>query len=256
MRLTYVIAIGLLVISSSTWGQEQNNNLKDFNDFLGQEKATALNSAVESFDQFLMANYPDLDNQSNRTREFLEYIQKNFDPDSTWNLLNNRNQKIISDFESSGLRKEIWLYGYEEYEPQYDIYEILPPEEEDTSNIQVIDARDLENIFGDETISISNIDSAEIVRQEKEMEERMRNSLHFNSYGQYFYALAKFNLNDTSIQYYVEVKILMADISPVLIASGFLHQEVDFENPFIKRILVTELYYWIMKRDIERKEKR
>jgi hypothetical protein len=44
----------------------------------------------------------------------------------------------------------------------------------------------------------------------------------------------------------------MSDISPVLIASGLLGQEVDFEHPFIKRILVTEFYYWIMKSAIER----
>jgi hypothetical protein len=255
MKLTHIIIFGLLVISCSTSSQPRNNDLKDFNDFLGKEKANALNAAVKTFDQFLKTNYSDFDNQTERTKAFLEYLQENFKPDSTWNLPTKRNLMIISEFESSELRKEIWIYGYEEYEPQYDIYEILPPEEKDTSTIQDLGDLDLDDLFEEEIIPISNIDSADIERREKEMDERMRNSLHFNSYGQYLYALTKYTLNDTIIQGYVDVKILVGDISPALIASGLLSQEIDFENPFIKRILVTEFYYWIMKWDIERKEK-
>ena len=253
MKLNYIIVIGLLAISCSTPSQEKNNNLKEFNEFLGQVKADALNSAVESFDQFLKTNFPD--NESERTEAFLEYMQENLEPNSTWNLPTKINKKIISEFESSGLRKEIWIYGYEEYEPQYDIYEVFPLEETDTSDIQNLGELDLDVLIEEEIIPISNIDSAEIARREKEMEERMRNSLHFNNNGQFLYGLAKFNLSDTTIQGYIDAKIVAGDISPVLIASGLLSQNIDFEEPFIKRILVTEFYYWIMKWDIERKEK-
>lgn len=253
MKPIHIIIFGLLAFSCSSWSKEKNNDLKGFNDFLGKEKASALNSAVESFDQFLRTNYSDFDNQSKRTKAFLEYVQANFELDSTWNLPTKRIQKIISDFETSGLRKEIWVYGYEDYQPQYDIYEILHPEEKDTSNIQDLGELDLDFIE-EEIIPLSNIDSAEIARHEKEMEERIKNSLHFNNYGQFLYALAKHTLKDTTIQEYVNVKIIAGDISPVLIASGLLSQEIDFEDPFIKRILVTELYYGIMIWDIKRKE--
>jgi hypothetical protein len=253
MKLNHIIAIGLLAISCSTLSQEKNKDLKEFNDFLGQEKANALNSAVESFDQFLMTNFPD--NEAERTEAFLEYVQENFEPKSTWSLPTKRNKKIISEFESSGLRQEIWVYGYEEYEPQYDIYELLPPEQPDTSDIQNLGELDLDELFEEDIIPISNIDSAEIARREKELEERIKNSLHFNNYGQYLYALAKFNLSDTTVQEYVDAKVVAGNISPVLIASGLLSQNIDFKDSFIKRILVTEFYYWIMKWDIERKEK-
>ena len=256
MKFNYVIIIGLLSISCSTWSQEKNNYLKDFDDFLGQDKATALNSAVESFEQFLKTNYPDLDNQSKRTRAFLEYHQNNFEPDATWNLPTKRNQKIISDFEESGLRKEIWIYGYEEYEPKYDIYEILHPEEQDTSIIQDPGDFDLYDPYDEEILPLSNIESAEIARHEKEMKDRIRNSLHFNSYGQYLYALTKYTLNDTTIQHYVEVKVLVGNTPSGVIASGLLSQGIDYDNPFIKRILIAEFYYWIMKWDTERQEKK
>lgn len=255
MKLIYIITIGLFAISCSTWSQEKNSNLKDFNDFLGRDKMIALNSAVESFDLFLKTNYPDSDNQSKRTRAFLEFLHENSEPDSTWNLPTKTNQKIVSDFETSGLRKEIWLYGYEEYEPKYDIYEILPPDEQDTSNIQDLGEIDFE-LIEEEIIPLPNIDSVERAKREKEMEERIKNSLHFNDYGQYLYALTKYTLKDTTIQDYVYVKILPGDISPVLIAAGLLSQEIDFEDPFIKRILVTEFYYRIMKWDIKRQEKK
>jgi hypothetical protein len=260
MKLTYIIIIGLIAISCSTWSQEKDSDLKAFNDFLGQDKTTALNAAVKSFDHFLKTNYSDFDNQTKRTKAFLEYLQENFEPDSTWNLPTKRNQKIIFDFEASELRKEIWIYDYEEYEPKYDIYKILPPEEQDTTNIQDLGELDLDDLIEEEIIPILNIDSAEIARREKEIarreketEERIRNSLHFNNYGQYLYALAKYNVNDTTIQEYVDAKVVGGDFSPVLIASGLLSQKIDFEDPFIKRILVTEFYYWIMKWDIERK---
>jgi hypothetical protein len=125
---------------------------------------------------------------------------------------------------------------------------------QDTST-QVIGELDLD-LIEEEIIPISNIDSVEIERHQKEMDERIRNSLHFNSYGQYLYALAKYNLSDTTIQGYVEAKLAARNIDPSLIASGLLSQEIDFEDPFIKRILVADFYYWIMNWDIERKEKK
>ena len=117
--IPHIIAIGILAISCSTVSQDKNSNLKQFNDFLGQDKANALNSGVESFDQFLKTNFPG--KELKRIKLFLEYLQKNLGPDSIWNLPTKRNKKIIAEFESSGLRKEIWVYGFEEYEPQYDI---------------------------------------------------------------------------------------------------------------------------------------
>jgi hypothetical protein len=257
MKLNYIIAIGLLAISCSTVSDEKDSNLNEFNDFLGKDRANALNSAVESLDQFLETNYSDFDNQTNRTKAFLEYFQENSKPDSSWYLPTKQIQKIISDFETSGLRKEIWVYGYEEYEPKYDIHNILPTEEEemDTSNIHELG--EIEFVFSeDEIIPLSNIDTAEITRREKEMKERIRNSLHFNNYGQYLYALAKYNQSDTTIQKYVDNKILAGGHAPFLIASGLLNQKIDFENPFVKRILVTEFYFWIMTWDIERNEKK
>jgi hypothetical protein len=215
-----------------------------------------LNSAVESFEQFLKTNFPDFDNESKRIKAFLEFLQKNSQPDSNWNLPTSRNQEIISDFETSGFRIETWIYGYEENEAKYDISEILPAEEKDTSIYHELGDIDFDNLVEEGIMPISNIDSAEIARQETEMEERIRNSVRFNSNGQYLYALAKYTLEDTTIQNYVEVKILVTDISPAIIASGLLSQEIDFDNPFLKRILVMEFYYWIMKWDINRKEKK
>jgi hypothetical protein len=167
MKLTCIVTLGLLMISFSTYSQDKNSDLKDFNNFLGQKKAIALNTAVESFDQFLKANFSTFENQSERTKAFLEYLQENFELNPTWKLSTHRNKKIISNFEASGLRKEIWLYGYEEFEPKYDIYEILPPRQHRNSKTLNLGEIDYDDLFKDELVPISNIDTAEIARRGK-----------------------------------------------------------------------------------------
>ncbi len=89
--------------------------------------------------------------------------------------------------------------------------------------------------------------------REKEMLERLKNSPQTNIYGEFLYGIAKFAPNDSVVQGYVEVKVLAGDISPLLIVSALLEHKIDFDEPFIKRVILAEIYYWIMKRDIEGK---
>ncbi len=253
MRLIYVVLIVFLSISCSRRSQETDIALEKFNHFLGSDKAMALNSAVESFDLFLKTNFLNFDNQSERVKVFLEYIQHHYEADSSWQFPTDKNQKIILDFEVSNLRKEIWTYGYEEYNPKYCIYEVLPSAQQSRSNVKSLG--EIDDSLVEETIPISYIDSVKIVRQEKEMEEKLQNIHYFNINGQYLYALTKYNLNDTVIREYVDVKVIAGDISLDLLASGLLKHKINYENPFIKRILVVEFYYWIMKWDLERQGK-
>lgn len=78
--------------------------------------------------------------------------------------------------------------------------------------------------------------------------------LYFRVDSQYFYALTKFTLQDTIIQSYIEAKSAMPDSSPMALAMGLLDLEINYEDPFIKRILFTEFYYDFMRWDIKRKE--
>lgn len=252
MKLNHILSIALLAISCPAQCQDKYNNLKGFNDFLGPDKADVLNSAVQSFDRFLLINFS-LD-ASTSTIEFLKYIQDNSAPDSSWALPTERNKTIVSEFESSGLRKEIWIYGDEEFEAQYDIHEILLPKEHEPADIHYVGELALDL---DEELIIPNseIDTADIASRKKEMDERRRNTPRVNHSGRYLYALTKFSPDDSILHEYINAKVFGSNISPNLLASVLLSPATDFEDPFIKRIIVTELYYGIMLWDIERKEK-
>lgn len=251
MKLNYIITLGLFVISCSSPAQKETNTIDEFNAFLGQEKAAALTAAVESFDLFLEANFPS--NEGKSTEAFLEYYYMGNTPDATWIFQTNQNKEILSAFESSGLRKEIWKYGYEEYESHYNINEILPPEEKGNSETEYLGELDIDIIY-EEIVPLIIRDSSEVARRDKEIAERKRNSLRVNSNGQYLYALAKYTLPDTLIEAYIGVNLFENRISPVIFASVFLDAEINYEDPFIKRILVTEFYYDLMQWDIKRKE--
>lgn len=254
MRITITIFIGLVLIGSSVFGQNTTkNDIQGFNKFLGKEKANVLNAAVESFEQFLKKNYSEFDSQSMRTEAYLRQIENNFESDSSWIFSTSRNKKIIEDFETSGLRKEIWVYGYEDYEPKYDIYDLLTPGETDTTITHDTVELDLD-LIEEEIIPLSNIDSVEIAKRKKEMEEKRRNSLHFNTHGEFLFALTKYTSGDTFMQEYADMKAYDGNISPVIIASGLLRQEINFNDPFMKRILVTEFHFGLMKWNIEQKE--
>ncbi len=252
MRKTFILLIALLLFESLVFGQQRSkNDIQAFNSFLGKEKAKALNAAVASFDQFLLKNYGNLNSCSSRTKAFLEQIDNLNEPDSLWTFETEKNIKIIETFETSGLRKDIWLYENEEYESKYNIHEFLKPEAQDSIPITNLGELDIDLIEA-EIIPITEIDSAAIARFDKEMEERNKNLLLSNARGKFFYGLAKFNSSDSLILDYVEATGF--NISPAVIAGGFLDQDINFEEPFIKRIVAVEFYFWIMKWDIARKE--
>lgn len=250
-KVKNTICILLLLL----WGfltncqKSPKSDIKNFNDFLGKEKAKAFNEAIKSFDKFLETNFPNQDNQSDKTKKFLKQFLNSDSPDSSWIFRTKRNKKILEQLESSGLRKEIWIYGKENYDEKYNIYDLINPFKNDSSQ-----SLGKVEIIEDEIIPIPRpaIDSTELARLEKERDEQYNNLLMTNEKGEILYGLAKFANNDSIVQKYVEVKLIAGDISPSLVASAFLSQIKDFENPFIKRMIFVELYYWIMKWDVEK----
>ena len=253
MKNTIYILIFFLLGFLTNCHKSPKSDIENFNEFLGKEKATALNEAIESFDNFLETNFPKQDNQSDRTKEFLKQFLNSDSPDSSWIFTTNRNKRIIEQLESSGLRKEIWIYGNENYDEKYNIHDLINPFENDSSQ-----SLGKAEIIEDEIIPIQRpeIDSTELARIEKERDEQYNNLLMTNEKGEFLYGLAKFANNDSIVHEYVEVKLIAGDISPSLVASAFLSQIKDFENPFIKRMIFVELYYWMMKWNIEINEKK
>ncbi len=226
--------------------------LEDFNKFLGEERALVLQDAVDCFDQFLVNNYPYADNKTERIASFLEQIADHNEPDNSWLFDQDCNEKIIGSFESTGLRKEICLYEYESYESENEFSEVLPPPlPVDTMNIKDLGELNLD-LIEEDIIPISNIDREKQVKIQEEQEERNERSLNSNGEGDYIFALLKFSPQESFVYEYAQAARDENRISAGVLANGFLFGTADYEDPFVRRLLVTEFYYWLIT--LERKK--
>jgi hypothetical protein len=250
MRRTLFFILTLLQISVLSLGQETAEvEFEKFNAFLGAEKAAILNDAVDSFDRFLLTNYPDLDTPRDRSMAFLKQIAQHNEPKESWILETERNAKIIESFESTGLQKEIWLYGYENYEFKHDFSKVLPPSKPaDTSLIRDLGALNLD-LIEEDIVPIHKFDSAEVARIEKEWEEKRLNSLRTNSQGDFLYGLLKYAPKDSFTHGVAVAEHEEGNISPGVVSNGFLENVDNYDDPFVKRLMVTEFYFWIMNWD-------
>jgi len=91
--------------------------------------------------------------------------------------------------------------------------------------------------------------------QNKLLVAKMDSNLSFNPYGQFLYGLAKQNQNDTLIQKYVDIRRLAGDLSYYHLFDIYSQKDIDFNNPFIKRMFVVDFYLDLVRWDINRKEK-
>ena len=107
-----ILLILLIIVFANCQSQ---NNIEAFDKQLGHEKAEAFNSAISSFQEFLILNYPNIDNENKRIKEFLKTIIHSENIKANFKVNKELCAKVVNKWESSGLRKEIWLYPYEEY---------------------------------------------------------------------------------------------------------------------------------------------
>ena len=251
-QLTALLIIILFYGCQTTSLDTNDNNFKGFNDFLGQEKANALDQVVNSFDTFLATNFPDKETQGERTLAFLQKLSITFTPDTSWIFDTKKNIKIIKKLESSGIRKEILLYEYEDYIQKYFISNLYLKKGEDSmTEALMVEEEIIEEIVLN--IGLDTTGEAERRRRDKEMEEKYDSALWFNVFGQFLYGLARFTQKDSLIQGYVQDRICMGRGPFWFLIPSYMESEIDYDSPFIKRMLVADLYIELLQWDIERK---
>ncbi|TLX72409.1 hypothetical protein E9993_17905 [Labilibacter sediminis] len=202
---------------------QRQNDIEAFDKLLGYEKAEAFNSAVSSFQEFLVLNYSNIDNENERISEFLKTIihSDNIKADFIFNK--ELCAKVVNDWETSGLRKEIWLYQDEKYTSP--IYGEVTIEEEVipiTRNVEI----------ETDTIDLSTY-------------------LESNTYGLFLYGLEKYASKDKVILDYVDSKRAMGDIYYKPVAESIYKLKIKYNEPFFMRILIVEFYYDLMSLAIE-----
>lgn len=181
-------------------------------------------------------------------------------PDTSWTLDPENDNRLVNLFENSGLRKEIWLYGYEEYAPNYDLSKILDinaifssPEKYSPVNLR----SDSELISEAECLSkIESYDYDSLLESLKIQRERRKNSLYPNEYGKYIQGLIRYSEDDSYASSFAELQLQMT-VSPCTLVSSLIEfngSKVDLSDPFIKRIVVVELYSPIIYNEVLEKK--
>ncbi len=207
MKTSYFSFLFILCFSCSP----KISELEEFNKVLGEEKAKALDELIVSFQEFLDINYTEGD-LGEKTKEFLMDNSNYKFPQ--WKFEKLSNKRILEKIEQSGLRKELYLYEFENYEAEYNIADLLRNNTNDTSNLEYSEP------IEEEIIPITPYSkSIEIDRNEND------NMQKFNIRGKFLYSLAKQFPKDTMIVQYVDIKIVAGDISPSLMSGGFLMGE-------------------------------
>jgi len=246
MRLIISFLFLFLCVScfkdSSQIRKSSKNDLKGFKEFLGLEKSKADDLLIMSFDQFLMDNFPNEKNQNQRTKRFLEFLKT---PDSLGfkniNFKSSLNKESITQLSKSELRPEIWLLQseYNSYHQKYNVEDLYLNMKADEKVVELGELVLPQNIpiQPDNATAISD-EALKYLPKQKVMDNQFR----VNYKGDYFYGLALFSPNDANIQEYIQAIIKVGDLSPSITASGFLKRFDNFEEPFIKRVLILEYF--------------
>ena len=252
MKNITLTILTFLLSSAILFGQK--NDLAGFETFLGSEKVEAINMLEKSFDSFLVANFPSQKTMDDKTKKFLQIIKETGEIEENWKFNSSLNSRIIKKIESSGLRKEFWTYGYENYIPFYyhqfliDSIKSINPD----TNLHIDSNALMKQYTVDEEIIpiINSTDSVEGMTH-KEWSDSL---LEFNWRGQYLFAIERYSFNDKVIDEYIDAKIAGGNISPSLMASGLMYHDSDLTEPLVKRIILMEIYYGMIKWNLKDKK--
>lgn len=229
---------------------------KSFDALLGKEKSLVFDKAVESFEQFLDENFKDLPSDAEQIKKFLEYYKHNdFSPNPNWKYDTLRNQEVLMKFESSGLRKEIWLKNAEKYKPVYNLdkFKAFYAPKDNTKNDAEIEIDMEVPETSNEKIS-ENANRENTINNHKAGSGESIEKVHFNLEGAYILGLWKFYRSNAIVGKYIELSVKTKGLSPYIIVNGFLdlYSMKDFNDPAIKKILVAEIYYFLLSKDIDK----
>lgn len=235
MRITLILYLLILYGCSGKQTEQEIFYME-----LGPKKASSFKLLMDSYEQFLESNYPDKKSFGERTTEFLNQILKDSLP-VTFDSLNA--VRLLAELDKSGLRQDIYLYQKENYNQVYDIDQFLP--EQEPSEIDLSEVHDdFEDIFPIDTIELSEEQKQLNLKREKNLDEYIRNRPYPNEKGLFLYGLSKSMRSDTNFIAYCQIKREGLDVSPTLIANGYLNNltEADYERWENKIPLAVDIY--------------
>lgn len=235
--------IFVIVIAAFTLGcaDECEEDYEKFENFMEPQGTRMLKILNHSFDTLLQSIYADIPEFEERLAIFLEdySAQNDFPRKFSSDSSGFRNLKLL--LESSGLRKDVYLYEDEFYENKFDLNEFLT-ESEEPEYVEDLGPLDLERIEA-EIHADNTAKGIEIAEDYPDsvylFEERPELSFYMNPHGKFWYGLGKYSCNVHIFEIIESVKNVNR-ISLGVVAGGM--QGSDFSNPFIKEAIMAQFY--------------
>lgn len=240
MRQLYIILIfGFFNCKS------QQTEYKVFLNELGTQKEQAYKYLAKSFEQFLKLNYPKEQSLGEQTRAYLLDVQtavyQGVPTKYRYDSLSS--VALLQDLEKSGLRKDLFIYGFEinDY-PGYDIEQFLDEEDWPISDSIEVDTN-FEDII---KVELTDEEILSLKKKDSIMLDNYKFKPQVNQNGLFLYALAKSMKADASFIGYVELKTygMMSSLSNL--SDGYLknYSDKDLEVWYRQLTLIIEIFYY------------
>jgi hypothetical protein len=215
MKRTLLVSLIILLLASCKMSRNEAEQIEEFYTVFNQEQREAFELAVESFDRFLDMNFQDKNRKADILMVFLTQITDSA-AKAEWKFEKEKISEVLRQFEASGLRKEIWLYGFEK----------------ESEMNEVID------LFGDKAGVVQSIDSLKF----------------FNAFGAYLQGLLNIRKPSELVIDYAEAKYVAGFFSTELMAEALLTglKENLNETEILKRIIIAEFYFDLLQLHFER----
>ncbi|MCE7990873.1 MAG: hypothetical protein HEP71_02795 [Roseivirga sp.] len=219
-----------VMINAQTRIVEQEK--KVFENELGSERIEALNSLVESFNLLLSSNFSEETTAGVRITRFLEQLteqKKDFVYDD------NNIQNALKRIDSSGFRKDIYLFDTEVDSYSHKDISVFFDHEEERKSLALPDLNaDFEELEKVIDLTIEPIDT------------RIDNRMNFNTEGLFLYAMAKAKEKDTTFMQGLKTLWRYGDTSPTLLLHGQQSMTIAEKASWEYKALVAILIYYPM----------
>ena len=230
MKFINIIIILLLTFSCST-----KKDISEFEKILGKKNSKTLTYLVNDFESdFLKRQYPNLDTK-NAYKQFLTELSKG--KTEYWEKISESSREYLK---KSNLRLEI-------YSVPDSIWIERDPKKMILSNgdIPMLQIK-YKYIKPDGTFGYSLSESSfrykEPINEDSIIESR-KNWIKLNYVGSYTRALNSISNKSQFLTEYLDMRWTAGKIGPRLIADRMLETEIDLDDYFIKRLIITEIIY-------------
>jgi hypothetical protein len=208
-KTIYLLSILGCLVACKTPNKEAKQ-LEEFYAVFAPQQKKAFEFAVKSFDSFLEINFSEHRTPEEKLQTFLQEIMDST-LSSRWEINMDEGREVLLKYEESGLRKEIWIYSFEEEDEEMEIMKFLYP--------------------------------GQVITQDKD------SSKQFIRYGAYLQGLMKIKKPSELVLDYSEAKFAADHFNNDLIINTILDgmKNQKYNPEILKRIMVAEFYFDLLQ---------